>query len=122
MDTATAPLHRRLFRANAFATRLSRESAASCAAMQGAQAMRGGVGNYGSARSARVHAARGVVAYAALRILRALVTVWGVVTLVFLLVHLMPGDPIDAILGDQASQEDRVALRRALRLDQPLSS
>jgi len=62
------------------------------------------------------------LAYAALRILRALVTVWGVVTLVFLLVHVIPGDPIDAILGDQASQEDRVALRRALRLDQPLSS
>jgi peptide/nickel transport system permease protein len=87
--------------------------------MQGAQAMRGGVRNDSGART---HAARGVATYAALRILRALVTVWGVVTLVFLLVHLIPGDPIEAILGDQASQEDRVALRRALRLDQPLSS
>lgn len=62
----------------------------------------------------------GGLAYAALRILRALVTVWGVVTLVFLLVHIIPGDPIDAILGDQASSDDRVALRKALRLDQPL--
>lgn len=53
--------------------------------------------------------------------LRALATVWGVVSLVFLLVHLIPGDPIDAILGDQAAPEDRAALRSALRLDQPLT-
>lgn len=59
-------------------------------------------------------------AYLAWRFLRALVTVWGVVTLVFLLVHLIPGDPIDAILGDQAAPEDRQALRRTLRLDRPL--
>jgi peptide/nickel transport system permease protein len=54
------------------------------------------------------------------RLLRAALTVWGVVTLVFLLVRLIPGDPIDAILGDQASPEDRAALRVALRLDRPL--
>lgn len=90
--------------------------------MQGAQATRGGVGNDQGAHRVRMQAARGVATYAALRILRALVTVWGVVTLVFLLVHLIPGDPVDAILGDQASAEDRTALRRALRLDQPLGA
>lgn len=58
--------------------------------------------------------------YLALRLGRAALTVWGVVTLVFLLIHVIPGDPIDAILGDQASAEDRRALRTALRLDQPL--
>ena len=58
--------------------------------------------------------------YVTLRLLRALATVWGVVTLVFLLVHLIPGDPVDAILGDQAAPEDRAALREALRLDLPL--
>lgn len=73
-------------------------------------------------RASRKHALQGGVAYAALRMIRALLTVWGVVTLVFLLVHILPGDPIDAILGDQASQDDRIALRRALRLDQPLSA
>jgi peptide/nickel transport system permease protein len=57
-----------------------------------------------------------------LRVSRALLTVWGVVTLVFLLVHLIPGDPVDAILGDQAAPEDRAALRRSLRLDRPLSA
>ena len=29
------------------------------------------------------------------------------VALVFLLIHVIPGDPIDAILGDQAAPEDR---------------
>jgi len=62
-----------------------------------------------------------VLRYLVARVLRALLTVWGVVTLVFLLVHLIPGDPIDAILGDQAAPEDRAALRQALRLDRPLS-
>src|SRR5262245_56666808 len=64
--------------------------------------------------------AKGFPRYLVLRLLRALATVWGVVTLVFLLVHLIPGDTIDAILGDQAAPEGRAALRSALRLDQPL--
>ena len=54
------------------------------------------------------------------RLLRALFTVAGVVTLVFLLVRMLPGDPVDAILGDQASPEDRAALRELLHLDDPL--
>ncbi|HXJ32812.1 MAG TPA: hypothetical protein VMS22_02145 [Candidatus Eisenbacteria bacterium] len=65
---------------------------------------------------------KGFPRYLLLRVLRALATVWGVITLVFLLVHLIPGDPIDAILGDRAAPGDRAALRRALRLDQPLSA
>jgi peptide/nickel transport system permease protein len=65
---------------------------------------------------------RGLLRYLLLRVLRATATVWGVVSLVFLLVHLIPGDPLDAILGDQAAPEDRAALRSALRLDQPLAA
>lgn len=60
----------------------------------------------------------GLLRYVAERCARAALTVFGVVTLVFLLVRLVPGDPIDAILGDQASPEDRAELRRALHLDQ----
>src|SRR4051812_30000849 len=63
----------------------------------------------------------GLLRYVLLRLMRAAGTVWGVVTLVFLLVHLIPGDPVDAILGDQAAPEDRAALRSALRLDRPLT-
>lgn len=62
----------------------------------------------------------GFAQYLAVRLLRAGATVWGVITLVFLLVHVIPGDPIDAILGDQAAPEDRAALRATLRLDRPL--
>jgi peptide/nickel transport system permease protein len=65
---------------------------------------------------------RGFLRYLLLRLARAAATVWGVVSLVFLLVHLIPGDPLDAILGDQAAPEDRAALRSALRLDQPLGA
>jgi len=56
------------------------------------------------------------------RVLRGAVTVFGVVTSVFLLLHLIPGDPVQAMLGDQASPEDRVALRHALHLDEPVLS
>lgn len=59
--------------------------------------------------------------YFAVRLGRAAATVFGVVSLVFLLVHLIPGDPVDAILGDQASPEDRAALRHTLRLDRPVA-
>jgi peptide/nickel transport system permease protein len=59
--------------------------------------------------------------YVALRLARAAATVFGAVTLVFLLVHLIPGDPVNAILGEQAAPEDRALLRRTLRLDLPLA-
>ncbi len=41
----------------------------------------------------------------------------GVVTLVFFLIHLIPGDPIDLMLGERAAEADRAALRAALHLD-----
>ena len=40
--------------------------------------------------------------------------------LVFLLVHLIPGDPALVILGDEATEEDVVAVRKALGLDKPM--
>lgn len=58
--------------------------------------------------------------YLAARLLRALVTVFGVVVLVFLLVRWVPGDPVDAILGDDASPEDRRVMREVLHLDAPV--
>ncbi len=42
-----------------------------------------------------------------------------VMALVGGLIHTIPGDPIDALLGEQASLVDRDALRMALGLDQP---
>ncbi len=45
---------------------------------------------------------------------------FGVVTLVFLLIHIVPGDPIEVMLGESAQPADRQALRQALGLDLPL--
>lgn len=54
------------------------------------------------------------------RLLGGVLTVLGVATLCFVLLNALPGDPTDNILGETATAEDRVALRRALRLDQPV--
>jgi len=56
------------------------------------------------------------------RILQAIPTLLGVATLVFFLLHLVPGDPVDALLGETAMPADREALRQALNLDQPILS
>lgn len=54
------------------------------------------------------------------RLLLALSVVWLVVSLVFLLIHLVPGDPVLQMLGDGASPADVFALRHQLGLDLPL--
>lgn len=54
------------------------------------------------------------------RFLGALPVLVGVATLVFLLIHFIPGDPIDLLLGDTASPEDRNHLREQLGLNWPL--
>lgn len=53
------------------------------------------------------------------RLLGALPVVLGVAMIVFLLLHLVPGDPVELMLGDSARPADRAALRQALGLDQP---
>ncbi|MDG6777960.1 ABC transporter permease [Thiomicrorhabdus sp. zzn3] len=45
---------------------------------------------------------------------------WIVGTLVFFLIHLVPGDPVAVMLGDWASPADETALRQQLGLDQPI--
>jgi len=56
------------------------------------------------------------------RLSSAAVVVFGVICLVFLLVHMVPGDPVDMMLGESAQPADRVALRHELGLDRPLLS
>ncbi len=46
--------------------------------------------------------------------------VFGVVCLVFFLLHLVPGDPVEVMLGESARPADRAALQQALGLDLPL--
>lgn len=45
---------------------------------------------------------------------------FGVVCLVFFLLHLVPGDPVEVMLGESARPADRTALQQSLGLDQPL--
>jgi peptide/nickel transport system permease protein len=48
------------------------------------------------------------------------VVIFGVLILTFLLIHLVPGDPVEVMLGESASTADRAQLRTDLGLDQPL--
>lgn len=50
----------------------------------------------------------------------AMLVLFGVSLLVFLLIHLIPGDPVEVMLGESSQPADRAALRHALGLDQPL--
>ena len=54
------------------------------------------------------------------RLLLTLPVLWLVVTVVFLLIHLVPGDPIQQMLGEGASGVDIQAARHAYGLDVPL--
>ncbi len=54
------------------------------------------------------------------RLLTLLPTLLGVVTLVFAFLHLVPGDPVDVMLGETAQAADKVALRAELGLDRPV--
>ena len=54
------------------------------------------------------------------RLALTLPVVWLVVSLVFLLIHLVPGDPILQMLGEGATPADVSALRHQYGLDQPL--
>lgn len=56
------------------------------------------------------------------RLLFAPIALFGVAVLSFLLIHLVPGDPADLLLGDQASAADKAALRAQLGIDQPITT
>jgi ABC-type dipeptide/oligopeptide/nickel transport system permease component len=56
------------------------------------------------------------------RLLLTIPVLLGVATLVFALIHLVPGDPAQAMLGDGASPQDIEQLRERLGLNRPLSA
>lgn len=58
--------------------------------------------------------------YLVRRVLSSLVSVCGVAVLVFLFLHMIPGDPVDNLLGEDARPQDKLELRQCLDLDQPL--
>jgi len=58
--------------------------------------------------------------YTATRLLYMLPVIWLVVSIVFLLIHLVPGDPIQQMLGEGATSADLQAARHAYGLDVPI--
>ncbi len=58
--------------------------------------------------------------YGATRLLLAPFMLWMISSIVFLLLRVAPGDPVDAVLGNRATAAAREALRVQLGLDQPL--
>src|SRR6202158_4347845 len=58
--------------------------------------------------------------YLTLRMLYTQPVIWLVFSLVFLLIHLVPGDPIQQMLGEGAPATDIQAARHAYGLDVPL--
>ena len=58
--------------------------------------------------------------YLVRRILLTIPVLLGVATLVFSLIHLVPGDPAQAMLGEGAAPQDIAELRKNLGLDRPL--
>jgi peptide/nickel transport system permease protein len=58
--------------------------------------------------------------FLSLRLLLALPALWLILTMVFLLAHIVPGDPVQQMLGEGARAEDLQQLRHTLGLDLPL--
>jgi peptide/nickel transport system permease protein len=61
-----------------------------------------------------------MVRYLIRRLLFSVLVVAGVVTIAFGLMHMIPGDPADAMLGTESNPAARAALRHDLGLDRPL--
>jgi len=62
----------------------------------------------------------GLLRYLIKRIALMIPTIIGVTIIVFLLVHFIPGDPVDVMLGEKATEAARQALTERLGLDQPM--
>jgi len=58
--------------------------------------------------------------YWVMRILRTVITAFGVTLIAFLILHLTPGDPARIMLGPYASEENLAAVRAKYNLDEPL--
>lgn len=54
------------------------------------------------------------------RLLLTIPVLFGVATLVFSLLHIVPGDPVQAMLGESATPQEMAALRMDLGLDRPI--
>ncbi len=74
-----------------------------------------------SSRLSRPSPGRAAALHALRRLLTTLPVLWVVVSVVFLLIHLVPGDPVVQMLGEGATASDISALRHSYGLDAPLA-
>jgi peptide/nickel transport system permease protein/oligopeptide transport system permease protein len=61
-----------------------------------------------------------VLTYVGRRILVSIPTLFGVATIVFVIVRMLPGDPARLVAGPQATDEDLARIRHQIGMDQPL--
>jgi ABC-type dipeptide/oligopeptide/nickel transport system permease component len=61
-----------------------------------------------------------MIRYLGLRLLLAIPALWLIITMVFLLAHIVPGDPVQQMLGEGARATDIEQLRHELGLDKPI--
>jgi ABC-type dipeptide/oligopeptide/nickel transport system permease component len=61
-----------------------------------------------------------MIRYVLSRILLTIPALWLILTMVFLLAHIVPGDPVQQMLGEGATAQDVAQLRHTLGLDQPI--
>src|SRR4026207_2123619 len=61
-----------------------------------------------------------MIRYLVRRLLLTVPVLLGVATLVFALIHLVPGDPAQSMLGESASPKEIEDLQKSLGLDKPL--
>ena len=61
-----------------------------------------------------------MIRYLSFRLLFALPALWLILTMVFMLAHIVPGDPVAQMLGEGARADDLQQLRHALGLDVPI--
>jgi len=61
-----------------------------------------------------------MIAFTIRRILMAIPTLWIALTIIFVLVRVIPGDPTAAVMGDYMSEQSIQVLRKQMGIDQPL--
>src|SRR5690625_6759190 len=62
-----------------------------------------------------------MTSYLARRIFFAMFLLWGAVSIIFLVLRLVPGDPAIVLLGPDASGEEIARLRESMGLNEPLA-
>ncbi|MBN1356818.1 ABC transporter permease [bacterium] len=62
-----------------------------------------------------------MIGYLLRRLLSVVPTVWGIATIIFFLMFLIPGDPVRLMLGQHGDDEARVRITHELGLDKPIA-